>query len=258
MPRRIGRHRCACGPWTSLACRLDEPTSDRWSKPIIGVAFFQLRWYGWPMSERDGFAPGVPCWVDTWQPDATTAAAFYAALLGWETDESTPDDAEARYVMCRVRGRDAAAIGRDPGWRDLRPLRPRHPPAGVGHLRPGRRASTRPSRRRTRPAARRRRVGRQPRRRADRVLADPGRSDVRRLAARRARRRADRQRARRLGDERPRSATTREPRDAFYARDVRLDRRPVPARRDRRARSFAWPATSAASRRSPSRATSSP
>jgi hypothetical protein len=22
------------------------------------------------MSERDGYKPGVPCWVDTWQPDA--------------------------------------------------------------------------------------------------------------------------------------------------------------------------------------------
>jgi predicted enzyme related to lactoylglutathione lyase len=27
------------------------------------------------MSERNGFGPGVPCWVDTWQPDATAVAA---------------------------------------------------------------------------------------------------------------------------------------------------------------------------------------
>ena len=26
------------------------------------------------MSERDGFRAGVPCWVDTWQPDLDGAA----------------------------------------------------------------------------------------------------------------------------------------------------------------------------------------
>ena len=26
------------------------------------------------MSERSGYEPGVPCWVDTWQSDADTAA----------------------------------------------------------------------------------------------------------------------------------------------------------------------------------------
>ena len=34
------------------------------------------------MSKRDGFEPGVPCWIDTWQPDADAAVAFYAALFG--------------------------------------------------------------------------------------------------------------------------------------------------------------------------------
>ena len=34
------------------------------------------------MSERDGYEPGVPCWVDTWQPDGAAAGAFYAELLG--------------------------------------------------------------------------------------------------------------------------------------------------------------------------------
>src|SRR3954469_6136864 len=67
------------------------------------------------MTERTAFAPGVPCWVDTWQPDATTAAAFYAALMGWETDATTADGAERRYVMCRLDGRDVAAIGAGAG-----------------------------------------------------------------------------------------------------------------------------------------------
>jgi hypothetical protein len=34
------------------------------------------------MSERDGYQPGVPCWVDTWQPDAGAASRFYTQLFG--------------------------------------------------------------------------------------------------------------------------------------------------------------------------------
>ena len=29
------------------------------------------------MLERDGYLPGVPCWVDTSQPDPEAAVAFY-------------------------------------------------------------------------------------------------------------------------------------------------------------------------------------
>jgi uncharacterized protein len=67
------------------------------------------------MSERDGYAPGVPCWVDTWQPDAATAAAFYERLLGWETELTTEAGAGPGYLMCRLRGRDVAAIGEGGG-----------------------------------------------------------------------------------------------------------------------------------------------
>src|SRR4051794_31955563 len=62
-------------------------------------------------TERTAFPAGVPCWVDTWQPDAVTAATFYAALMGWETDVTPPADAAPQYVMCRLDGRDVAAIG---------------------------------------------------------------------------------------------------------------------------------------------------
>jgi predicted enzyme related to lactoylglutathione lyase len=63
------------------------------------------------MSERDEHGPGVPCWVDTWQSDPATAAAFYADLLGWETERTTTQEAGPEYVVCRLRGRDVAAIG---------------------------------------------------------------------------------------------------------------------------------------------------
>jgi uncharacterized protein len=34
------------------------------------------------MSERNGYEPGVPCWVDTLQPDAAAAVGFYSGLFG--------------------------------------------------------------------------------------------------------------------------------------------------------------------------------
>ena len=67
------------------------------------------------MSERDGYQPGVPCWVDTWQPDANAAVAFYAQLFGWETEDTMPPDVPGEHHMCRLRGSDVAAIASRPG-----------------------------------------------------------------------------------------------------------------------------------------------
>jgi len=66
------------------------------------------------MSERDGFAPGVPCWVDTWQPDADAAMGFYTELFGWEAEDTMPDGVEGTHYMCSLRGRDVAAIASRP------------------------------------------------------------------------------------------------------------------------------------------------
>jgi predicted enzyme related to lactoylglutathione lyase len=62
------------------------------------------------MSERDGYQPGVPCWVDTWQLDAERAASFYAELFGWVIEEATTPAGFGAYFVCRLRGRDVAAI----------------------------------------------------------------------------------------------------------------------------------------------------
>lgn len=66
------------------------------------------------MSERDGYEPGVPCWVDTRQPDPQAATEFYTRLFGWDA-RPTPSD----YVMCGLRGADVAAIAPGPSaaWR---------------------------------------------------------------------------------------------------------------------------------------------
>jgi predicted enzyme related to lactoylglutathione lyase len=66
------------------------------------------------MSERNGFEHGVPCWVDTWQPDADAAMSFYSQLFGWETEDTMPEGVDGRHYMCRVRGRDVAAIASRP------------------------------------------------------------------------------------------------------------------------------------------------
>lgn len=66
------------------------------------------------MPERDGYIPGVPCWVDTSQPDPEAAVAFYGGVFGWELEDVMPADAENRYFMARIRGKNVAAIGSSP------------------------------------------------------------------------------------------------------------------------------------------------
>jgi uncharacterized protein len=46
------------------------------------------------MPERDGYIPGVPCWVDASEPDPQAAVDFYGALFGWEFRDVTPAGAE--------------------------------------------------------------------------------------------------------------------------------------------------------------------
>jgi predicted enzyme related to lactoylglutathione lyase len=62
------------------------------------------------MSTREDYPAGVPCWVDTSQPDPVAAARFYSELFGWETEDAMPPDTGSHYFMARVAGRDAAAI----------------------------------------------------------------------------------------------------------------------------------------------------
>jgi uncharacterized protein len=60
------------------------------------------------MSDR--YIPGVPCWIDTTQPDPDAAAAFYGGLFGWELEDAMPPEAPGRYLMARLGGRDVAAV----------------------------------------------------------------------------------------------------------------------------------------------------
>jgi predicted enzyme related to lactoylglutathione lyase len=58
--------------------------------------------------------PGVPCWVDTSQPDPEAAVTFYRALFGWDFEDLMPPDAPGSYFMARLRGQDVAAVGSQP------------------------------------------------------------------------------------------------------------------------------------------------
>ena len=66
------------------------------------------------MPERDGYIPGVPCWIDTSQPDPEAAVEFYRGLFGWEFEDVMPPDAPGKYFIARIRGGDVAAVGSTP------------------------------------------------------------------------------------------------------------------------------------------------
>jgi predicted enzyme related to lactoylglutathione lyase len=64
--------------------------------------------------ERDGYIPGVPCAVDTAQPDPEAAVDFYRGLFGWEVVDVMPPESEAKYFVARQRGLDVAAVASIP------------------------------------------------------------------------------------------------------------------------------------------------
>jgi predicted enzyme related to lactoylglutathione lyase len=66
------------------------------------------------MPERDGYIPGVPCWIDAAEPDPEAATAFYSGLFGWEFESMMPPDAPGQYFVARKNGGDVAAVGSIP------------------------------------------------------------------------------------------------------------------------------------------------
>jgi predicted enzyme related to lactoylglutathione lyase len=66
------------------------------------------------MLERDGYLPGVPCWVDTSQPDPAAATAFYGGVFGWDFEDAMPPGSPGGYFIARLHGGDVAAVGAQP------------------------------------------------------------------------------------------------------------------------------------------------
>ncbi len=66
------------------------------------------------MPERDGYIPGVPCWIDTSQPNPEAAVDFYSRLFGWTFENVMPPGSEGKYFMARLNGGEVAAVGSIP------------------------------------------------------------------------------------------------------------------------------------------------
>jgi predicted enzyme related to lactoylglutathione lyase len=66
------------------------------------------------MPERDGYIPGVPCWIDTTQPNPEAAVDFYSSLFGWEFEDVMPPGSDGKYFIARIRGGDVAGVGSIP------------------------------------------------------------------------------------------------------------------------------------------------
>jgi uncharacterized protein len=61
------------------------------------------------MGEVTAYPPGTFCWVDLATTDLESAKRFYGELFGWEM-EDLPSPPAGTYTMCRVEGKDVAAI----------------------------------------------------------------------------------------------------------------------------------------------------
>jgi uncharacterized protein len=66
------------------------------------------------MSPQDRYIPGVPCWIDTTQPDPDAAVEFYGGLFGWEFEDVMPPGSPGKYYVARIRGEDVAAVSSRP------------------------------------------------------------------------------------------------------------------------------------------------
>jgi uncharacterized protein len=75
------------------------------------------------MSERLSYPAGVPCWVETLQPQPRAACDFYAGLFGWQfTGPGPMPDAEGEYFVAQLGGRDVAGIASLPPHAGLVPV----------------------------------------------------------------------------------------------------------------------------------------
>jgi predicted enzyme related to lactoylglutathione lyase len=60
------------------------------------------------MPIRDGYVPGVPCWVDASEPDPEAALDFYGGLFGWEFEDVMSRGSEGKYFIARGEARGSS------------------------------------------------------------------------------------------------------------------------------------------------------
>jgi predicted enzyme related to lactoylglutathione lyase len=62
------------------------------------------------MNRPRTYPSGVPCWVDTGQPDPEAACRFYGQLFGWTFEDAVPASAPGSYLIASLDGQDVAAV----------------------------------------------------------------------------------------------------------------------------------------------------
>ena len=67
------------------------------------------------MPERHEWLAGVPCWVDTSEPDPEAATKFYGGLFGWGFEDRMPEGSDGQYFVASLGGRIVAAVGSQMG-----------------------------------------------------------------------------------------------------------------------------------------------
>lgn len=60
--------------------------------------------------DRIEYPAGVPCWIDTEQPDPEAAAEFYGGIFGWAFENKLPPGIPDRYLVASLHGFEVAAI----------------------------------------------------------------------------------------------------------------------------------------------------
>ena len=75
------------------------------------------------MTERNGYQPGVPSWVDNLAREPKRLAEFYAGLFGWDFSEpgEMPGDPPGEYFVASLRGREVAGVGSLPEAQGVEP-----------------------------------------------------------------------------------------------------------------------------------------
>jgi uncharacterized protein len=74
------------------------------------------------MSERSGYAPGTPCWIDLGTPDQDAAAEFYGGLFGWSVEEDENAEQTGGYRVATLKGKAVGGVmklmqeGQPPAW----------------------------------------------------------------------------------------------------------------------------------------------
>jgi predicted enzyme related to lactoylglutathione lyase len=74
------------------------------------------------MSERNGYEPGTPSWVDLGTPEIAAAASFYGGLFGWDVPESENAEQTGGYRQAMKNGKPVAGMmplmqeGQPPAW----------------------------------------------------------------------------------------------------------------------------------------------